>query len=181
MNTRVSQILRFGAMMLAVLDGAMKSITIERFPSEAEHTLSPIIAFALHKNPGIAFDIPIPIWIIILLSIVFISVLAERSRATAQRLPAVSLAFFSMAIGALSNLLDRILHGFTTDYIILFRTSAINISDVLIVLGAIGLLRYTHNNPNAFQTLFQGSPSWYGIISRPLVSIVRFIRNTRHR
>jgi lipoprotein signal peptidase len=54
--------------------------------------------------------------------------------------------------GALGNLFDRWLNGFTTDYIILFRTSAINLSDVLIVVGMLAFLWYHKGNPSERQT-----------------------------
>jgi len=42
-------------------------------------------------------------------------------------------------------LIDRFVNGFTTDYIIIFSRSVINLSDVLIVAGIIALLWYTRD------------------------------------
>ena len=56
--------------------------------------------------------------------------------------PKVSAVAVMVIIGALGNAIDRIINGFTTDYLILFRLSAINLSDILILTGVTFLLWY---------------------------------------
>lgn len=56
--------------------------------------------------------------------------------------PKVSAVAVMVIIGALGNAIDRIINGFTTDYLILFRLSAINFSDILILTGVTFLLWY---------------------------------------
>jgi len=130
---------------IACLDGVLKYIAITRFPTENTPGLSPIVAFVFHKNPGITFDIPLPITIIIPITIGIILALAYHAR-TMQ--PRALIGNLAIIIGALDNLIDRILNGFTTDYLMFFKTSVINLADVLILFGGITLLLYYTSNPH---------------------------------
>ncbi|MDG1949199.1 MAG: signal peptidase II, partial [bacterium] len=99
-----------------------------------------LIALAIHKNYGIAFDIPFKLEIVILIS-VFIGIgLIQVAYKQWRDKPAIAFSALMIVIGALGNLYDRIVYDFTVDYIILFGTSAINLSDLVIVGGAILLL-----------------------------------------
>jgi lipoprotein signal peptidase len=170
-----------GVVFVSILDAIMKSIALDTFSFASSTNLSPVLDFALHQNPGITFDIPIPLWIIVPITLIILAVLLERIVRLQRSAPPIALAFSSILIGALNNLLDRIINGFTTDYFILFRTSAINLSDILIVLGAGSILMYSERNPHALRTLMQDSPSCYGFISRAIRSFIRVIRNSSHR
>lgn len=98
------------------------------------------VRFELFENPGIAFSLPVPLSIVtpltavLLLGISYglITIKDTRSR----------LFLTSAFLGATSNLIDRLLHNFTTDYIIIHRL-AINIADILIVIGIVGFAWYT--------------------------------------
>ncbi|MCH8049487.1 signal peptidase II [Patescibacteria group bacterium] len=129
------------AILVAVIDGIIKSLAIKRLPEAGGHLGSPI-GFALHKNPGIAFDIPIPLTVIIVLTVVITALLARYAVRSWISRPERSFAAVIIVIGAAGNMIDRIINGFTTDYIILFRRSAINLSDILIILGTILILYY---------------------------------------
>jgi len=135
------------AALLTIADAVMKYVAIRSFPNE--ELAAPVFGLALHKNPGIAFDIPIPMWIIAPLTVVLMFALLRLATKTHESAPRVSASAVLMFLGASNNFADRVINGFTTDYLILFQTSAINISDVLIILGAIGLLSYTQSNPSA--------------------------------
>ncbi len=137
---------------LGVADAALKAFAIATLPDE-QTALSAVegqsvLTFALHRNPGIAFDIPIPLTIVLpitaVICVAFVYIAYKhRLDNTSQSLAAVA-----AVIGALGNGLDRLINGFTTDYIILFQTSAINLSDVLILLGIVGVLWYDKNIPS---------------------------------
>ncbi len=134
-----------GALITAT-DLALKHIAIKTLP-ESGGFLHPVIDFALHKNAGIAFNLAIPLAIVIPLTLAIITILTITAIKTIKSNP-IQTAFLSLVIsGAAGNLIDRILNNFTTDYIILFRTSAINLADVLIITGAITTLWYNkHTN-----------------------------------
>lgn len=90
-------------------------------------------------NHGIAFSIPIPLLLTILLSLCFIAVLfwlMWREDSWPKKL-----CLYFILVGASSNLFDRLYFGHTLDYI-LFFTAIINLADVLIVGGVAGYLYF---------------------------------------
>ncbi len=133
------------ASAVVLLDGVFKYLAIHTFPSDQGPLTFPF-ALALHKNPGITFDIAIPLGIVAVLTIIILIVLARLAWRSRQEHSNRSAAACIIIIGALGNLIDRVINGFTTDYLILFSRSAINLADVVIVIGAIGLLYYTEKN-----------------------------------
>lgn len=135
-----------GAVGIGIADAILKLVAINSFQPDNE-TLSWPVALALHKNPGITGDTLVPLFIVIPLTLVVITVLAKW--AWTQRKEKVMMATGAcvVVIGALGNLVDRMVHGFTTDYLIFFRLSAINLSDILIVAGAIILLCCNGSTP----------------------------------
>lgn len=133
---------------IALIDGVLKYFAINSFPAETDLNLSPIFAFALHKNPGITFDLAIPLTIITPITILIVLGLAYHARLLFSSQPRVALGIIAVIIGAVDNLIDRMINGFTTDYLMFFKTSVINLADVLIVLGAIMILVYYKTNPH---------------------------------
>ena len=131
---------------LAILDGIAKIYALAHLPAEQAVKLQPVLSFAVHKNPGILFDIPVPLAIIAPLTVVALIALGSMAWRARFTQPAIVVSAFAAFAGALNNLIDRVINGFTTDYLILFRTSAINLSDVLILLGILCLLWYGRNN-----------------------------------
>jgi len=136
---------------IGLADAAFKFYAIHYLPEEQTAQLQSVLAFALHRNPGIAFDIPIPL--LIVLPITLVICLAFARIAYKRRLdnPNQSLAALAAVVGAAGNGFDRLINNFTTDYIILFQTSAINLSDVLILVGIAGVLWYDTRIPKPSQ------------------------------
>lgn len=138
---------------IGLLDAILKHTALLRAPLAQITKLKPIIDFALHKNPGIAFDIPVPFLIILPLTVIiclifgYFAVIGIASLHGAAVPTAVTVSSIMVIVGALGNLADRAVNGFTTDYLILFRTSAINLSDVLILLGMLNFLWYHRRHP----------------------------------
>ena len=90
---------------------------------------------------GIAFDIPFRMPLIIVISILIGLALLWVSYRNFRLRPVISISALMIVIGALGNLYDRMAYGFTVDYIILFSRSAINVSDIVIVVGVVALLQ----------------------------------------
>jgi len=85
-------------------------------------------------NSGIAFSIPFPNWLIIILTpIILFGLFYFVTRKKRQII--FYLGIFLIFAGAISNFIDRVLFGFTIDYICIF-TGVINLADVMIVVGA---------------------------------------------
>lgn len=133
----------FFAVGLEILDIVFKYLAITRL-SEGSRVSFPL-GLGLHKNPGIAFDIEIPLTLIIFLTLIVVLLLIRFAINHYSRTPKISASAIMVIIGALGNAVDRIINGFTTDYLILFRLSAINFSDILILAGVVVLLWYNEN------------------------------------
>ena len=117
-------------------------------------------------NPGVAFSIPVPSWLIIALTLPILCLLGylllneffHVARSTQHvageldykilsaqngyvlRVMCYGLIFF----GALSNLIDRVLYGYTIDYFLIL-TGVINLADVMIALGFVIYFVYSKN------------------------------------
>lgn len=127
---------------VVVLDLLFKSIAVQRLPEDGGRLRFPI-DFALHKNYGVAFDLPVPLWIVIPLTL-FVLILLTREARREKENATKLFAYTLIAVGAIGNLIDRIAYGFTVDYLILFAKSAINLSDVMIVVGIVWLAIIPH-------------------------------------
>lgn len=129
--------------LIVIIDWTLKTYAINRLPQAGSR--SRLISFILHKNPGMSFDIPISIWIIAPLTVCVCVWLLWISHKHWQHNTTISTAANVVVIGAIGNLADRLINGFTTDYILLFGRSAINLADILIITGILALLWYTRD------------------------------------
>ena len=127
-----------GAVVYA--DERIKAYGLAHFPDESAIVDPGIVSLAIHKNWGIAFDIPFKMPLIIAVSLLIGTALVIVAIRNVRAKPEITMSALTIVIGAAGNLYDRLAYGFTVDYLILFRRSAINISDVVIVAGVIALL-----------------------------------------
>jgi len=128
----------FTVVAVVLLDLMFKTLAVARLPEDGGRLSLPI-DFALHKNYGIAFDLPVPLGIVIPLTLMVLVVLGMQLRRHAHN-TSTTTALVLIAAGAVGNLIDRLVYGFTVDYIILFRHSAINLADMMILMGIIWLI-----------------------------------------
>ena len=84
-------------------------------------------------NPGIAFSIPLPQ--AFTLTITGALIIGFSALFIQAKKPCLKIALTTTILGASSNFIDRLLTGYTTDYFIFFHRSAINIADILIIIG----------------------------------------------
>lgn len=134
------------SVFIVVLDEYIKFIGLKILPDESNLQNPNFFNLGIHKNLGLAFDIPFRVWVIVLISIIFGYFLFEIAYKNRVKHPKVSFASLLIIIGALGNLFDRIVYGFTVDYMIFFGRSAINISDLLIILGVVLLLLFSRKS-----------------------------------
>lgn len=93
------------------------------------------------ENTGIAFSLPIPIWLSSVFSVVLLgggSYLAGRYLNWHKLVTPV--IFGLIAGGALGNLFDRVFYGFVVDYISIWWWPVFNFADAVIFAGAIILV-----------------------------------------
>lgn len=98
-------------------------------------TFHDMLGWQYFENTGIAFSIALPPYITILLTPFILLFLFLFFRGLTNPNTMTTLGVFSVLSGAISNFIDRVLFGFTTDYL-LFFSSVINIADILITVGA---------------------------------------------
>ncbi|MCB9798798.1 signal peptidase II [Candidatus Nomurabacteria bacterium] len=98
-------------------------------------TFHEMLGWKYFENTGIAFSLPFPPYLILLLTPFILLFLFVFFRGLSNPNFMTTLGVFWVVSGAISNFADRILFGFTTDYF-LFFTSVINIADILITFGA---------------------------------------------
>lgn len=100
-----------------------------------------VLDFALFKNTGIAFSLPFSgplVWVVSVAILAAIS-LAASKEFQAGRYDMLG-AFGLFIFGACSNLFDRVLYGFTVDYLIITSRSAVNLADGMILAGVLWMI-----------------------------------------
>ncbi len=132
-KVRLALILAGGFFLLA--DRIFKFLSVTFFDQPI--LINRYIGWLPSGNRGIAFGILLPNYLIILLSIIFIIILAWLFKKNMDLF--ARMGIFSMILGALSNLVDRLYYGHTLDYLLVY-ISLFNIADILIVFGALACL-----------------------------------------
>lgn len=130
-------------LLTVVLDEWIKSQALLQLPEESTILNPGLLEFAIHRNFGLAFDIPFRMEFVILSSLFIGFFLARIAYKNWLKLPYVTFASLMIIIGALGNLFDRVTYGFTVDYMLFLGRSAINFSDLVIMLGVLTLLLST--------------------------------------
>lgn len=123
--------------LLFSIDIASKNFIINKLPEDGVYLFNKI-GLEFHKNYGIAFGINIyNILTITLSSIIIILLLIAFQKSL--KLKKYNLNFFIglIIIGAISNLMDRILYGYVIDFITIYFLPVFNLSDLYIMTGII--------------------------------------------
>lgn len=125
---------------LLALDRALKLV--------AQHGLTEGWSFfdfyprlTLHRNYGIAFDLPAPQLVITTITGVVIILLMIWLIRVWHTQPSATSALLIIMAGAASNLFDRVVFGFVVDTIEVIPRSIWNIADIMIVVGLFMLVR----------------------------------------
>ncbi|MDA1038492.1 MAG: signal peptidase II [bacterium] len=128
------------ASITVILDLIFKYIALQRLPEAGSLFVKNFVSFGLHKNEGIAFNIPVPHTILFTLTVVllfFLGLLAYNHKDDENQ---ITTGAIITIIGALANFFDRVVNGFTTDYILFANGSVINLADIVIVIGILTIL-----------------------------------------
>jgi len=96
------------------------------------------VSFSLYENAGLMFSIPVPYAnLLVGISVVVYCGLIGGLAALTYRGSRFTPPLFLITLGATSNLYDRLAHGAIIDFLIFFGRSAINLADVMIVVGLV--------------------------------------------
>jgi lipoprotein signal peptidase len=120
----------WAAVSLFVVDRLLKDLAVREAPLCA----SPV-TFSLYLNRGLAFSLHVPPVIFWTLMAVGVAALVWAAMRHARHHGTWPLALIIVALGAASNLYDRLVGGAVVDYFLLFCYSAFNIADLMIVGG----------------------------------------------
>lgn len=125
---------------IVLADEWIKYFYLTKLPPDGSLVNVKILQIAIHKNWGLAFDIPFKREFIIFFSILIGIMLLRVIIKNWQKHPSIVFGSLMILLGAFGNLYDRVVYGFTVDYLIWFGRSAINFSDCVIVSGVVILL-----------------------------------------
>ncbi len=122
-------------LLFFIIDRALKYLAATTI-DESREVIKSIFWFGYYPNDGIGFGIPVPslptfiILIVVLAGIAYWMFLGWRSQQI-NIIWGTTLIF----VGALSNLIDRMIYGHVVDYLNLFDWSIFNIADLMIFIG----------------------------------------------
>ncbi len=125
---------------IVLIDEWVKFRALLTFPSESDLVNPSFFNLAVHKNFGLAFDLPFRLEFVIAISAVIGIILLHTAWKNRIIRPDIAFSCLTIVIGALGNVYDRIVYGFTVDYLIFFGRSALNLSDLIIIFGILTLL-----------------------------------------
>ena len=141
----IQKILIIAAFAIVVLDEILKNLALKNLPGESEISSNNFLELAIHKNNGIAFDLPVWLPLVAILTTIIIAALAAIAIKTRQNQPWIATSALIIICGAIGNLFDRLFYGFTVDYLITPATgSAFNLSDIVIIGGLVLLVLKKH-------------------------------------
>lgn len=104
-----------------------------------EGPFTQIVTIVHHQNEGLVANLPVPMPVIFVITVVVLALVLWMLWAAIQRGNAFGAGALGILIGgALGNFTDRLLLGYVFDWILLFSRSAINIADICILFGALG-------------------------------------------
>lgn len=123
---------------LFILESLIKYYLLNKVPTEGFYFFGKILQIIYTANQNIAFSLPLPQVITIVIVIVILMVLSylwwqSLLKNNLWQLTASSL----IILGALSNLIDRLVFDYVIDYINIFIWPIFNLADVTIVAGVI--------------------------------------------
>lgn len=130
--------------LLFFTDIQLKMLALAQLDSQKVAIFPGFVDILLHKNLGVVGNIPIPLALVLPITVVIVLGCLYWLKQIWHQQPGLSVSLQFLIAGALGNFVDRAAHGFTTDYLLLLNRSVINLSDILIVLGVIGILLTTH-------------------------------------
>ncbi len=128
--------------LFLLLDQLLKFIA-RSDQTTAYYLVEPWIGWEYFENTGIAFSLPLPETIVLLITPIILFGVFVYWNKKETKTPLFTFSINLIIFGALSNFLDRMLFGYTIDYIRIF-TGIINVADIIIVLGILLLFIDEH-------------------------------------
>lgn len=110
---------------LIILDQVTKTVIVGNF-----------FNLKYSQNTGIAFGIPVPAILLIIMSVLLIILVIIFARKELNINSQITQAAVALILsGAVGNLLDRTIRGFVVDFINIWKWPSFNLADAFIVIG----------------------------------------------
>lgn len=105
-----------------------------------------VLKFSYKSNYYIAFSLPLAgVWLNAVIILIILSLIFYLLKAIINSNQVTALCLFAVAVGAVSNLFDRLAYGYVIDYLDLKHFTVFNLADIMIMTGIICLL-FTKSN-----------------------------------
>ncbi len=126
-------------LVLFIIESIIKYyIILNKIPKQGFYFFSGLLQIDFFTNQNIAFGLPFPqILIIILVIFILIFLSFFWYLSLFQQKIGQLIALSLIILGSLSNLLDRLIFGYVIDYINIFIWPVFNLADIMIVTGII--------------------------------------------
>lgn len=129
--------------MFFIGDRLLKNMALARKDEEIITLIPNLLYFNFYPNKNIAFSLPVPNHLALILSGLLIIFLIFIIYYFKTKKISSNLFIFPLILivtGAISNLIDRLQHSYVIDYLQVPWFSIFNLADVLISLGGIALI-----------------------------------------
>ncbi len=129
-----------GAALLTVFDRILKWVALTQW-TDRHVELLPGVQLTFLLNKGIALSVPLTGTVaLVCILLLFLALLAWLVLTVWRHDWVRSSILGAVLLGAGSNIVDRFLYGGVVDYLQVVLPSVINLADVMVVAGIVGLL-----------------------------------------
>lgn len=130
-------IIYFSCLMLFIIDRITKYISLNKLSQKGVYFFD-FFGLESQINSGIAFSIKVPYIIILITTFIIVSFLIYNALKKMQQREYIKSFLFSLIIiGAISNLIDRLLYAGVIDFIKIWSFPIFNLADTYITISII--------------------------------------------
>lgn len=130
-----------GIALLFITDRIVKAVAMKFIPPEGWYLIQDVLGLVTVQNEGIAYSIAIPQTVLVIgVGVIIMVLMLIYISYSRQQKFVLSFAVLIIAVGAFSNLIDRLLYGYVVDMIVLTKWPVFNIADLMVSAGAVGLI-----------------------------------------
>lgn len=130
----------FLSLALFLIDQATKYFAYHLQFGSFLNLLRPVFGKELFPNYNFAFSLHLPTFFIYFCYLLLLALLLVWFAKLERRSAKIKIGFALILVGALSNILDRLMLGYVRDFIFIFWGNIFNFADIYIVAGIILLM-----------------------------------------
>jgi signal peptidase II len=140
------RVLAFVAFALAITIDRLTKLWALRLPEPGPFLFGDILTTTHHHNFGLIANLPLPLPLIFVVVAAVMLLVISALRTADKKQDILDMIALALILGgAVSNLWDRITWGYVFDWILLFRTSIINVADTAVGLGLLLYIAHRWN------------------------------------